>query len=368
MLDHNSVPTDLRDGLERKFKKEGFVVLPRTIKNTHLQRLHKDVSRTFLQKRRDFAVTPTDPAKASENHDSAIGIDFRPEGANHDVNRWNVLLPSNESCVDIDGIFGADTLRFLHEAFVDPICFIAGADIPTLGSTIQSAHQDMDKFGVSLQISLVDIDECNAPLEVWPGSHRVFDGEKFLPFSTSSFWHTDEQLRKIVNSTVPVKIKLRPGELLIRDHRLVHRGTKNFTPDPRFMLSYWVRESCGEVPHTAIRSVALKIARLIRRRGRGAGMGVADPLLYDMGNSLTLRTYSLSETDRIGARRLSREVWNKMSDDTKRLFRNADTDFRRQVPRSLCTYRKDFALIRLLFDNARNLLLIRKNYRKQGEA
>eukprot|EP01045_Picozoa_sp_COSAG04_P012000 COSAG04_NODE_791_length_10285_cov_3.557628_7_plen_150_part_00 len=66
---------------------------------------------------------------------------------------------------------------------------------------------------------LVDVDERNGPMEVSIGSHRY-------PFPAAH--------RRIRDGTAPlVRLLMRRGDCVVRDLRILHRGSPNLTETPR---------------------------------------------------------------------------------------------------------------------------------------
>jgi len=80
---------------------------------------------------------------------------------------------------------------------------------------------------VKIHIPLVDVHEANGPMEVIPGSHRMY------------YVEGDEAIQSLprVYST---RLLMSRGDVLLRDGDLIHRGTPNRsdTPRPLYSLIY----------------------------------------------------------------------------------------------------------------------------------
>jgi hypothetical protein len=115
----------------------------------------------------------------------------------------------------------------------DAVLLHYGADTPSLGSEAQGLHSDLPDlfpgrrlglptFVLTVNIPLVDITLDNGPFEGAPGTHR-FDA--------------DEAMRRIQGGESPlVPFLPQRGDVMVRDPRMVHRGTANRTPEPRPVL------------------------------------------------------------------------------------------------------------------------------------
>lgn len=73
-----------------------------------------------------------------------------------------------------------------------------------------------------LNVATSNIDFINGPMEVYEKSHKIF-----LPYWKFFLKKTKMKKKKII---------LRPGEILFREHRLWHRGTKNISKNNRELL------------------------------------------------------------------------------------------------------------------------------------
>lgn len=145
--------------------------------------------------------------------------------------------------------------RILRNVFADAImretlgpgyyCKFVSSDTCVKGSTLQAPHRDIGfydekrTFGCIVNIPIMHCGLHNGPTEVWPGGSHLWRSEMFYRFNLHPFIQDGlnpdvEALARHIPST---KIELIPGELLIRDPGMWHRGTPNETEEPRTMLT-----------------------------------------------------------------------------------------------------------------------------------
>jgi hypothetical protein len=116
------------------------------------------------------------------------------------------------------------------------------------GSPAQPVHVDEGQLwadmpeahpcsGVIVQICLVDTDERNGSIELWPGTHRdtaMHRGRETLRVPPERV-----EARRATNP--PVRGCTRLGDILLRDVRIWHRGMPNHSDRPRHMLAMFHR-------------------------------------------------------------------------------------------------------------------------------
>ncbi len=124
-------------------------------------------------------------------------------------------------------------------------CNSISSDTCLEGSTWQAPHRDIAFHpsgriaGTIVNIALMPCGLHNGPLEVWPGGSHLWRGDVFTaaglrPFDQDKPNAAMEQFAARMPSA---KIELEPGDVLLRDPAMLHRGTPNPTPDPRVMLT-----------------------------------------------------------------------------------------------------------------------------------
>jgi hypothetical protein len=124
-------------------------------------------------------------------------------------------------------------------------CKFVSSDTCVRGAEIQSPHREMDPGlsweprGYVVNIPLHRCDLENGPLEVWPcGSHLWRDDVlRGLGFDDTVQDGRNPDFEWLASLFPSRRVLLEPGDLLIRDPALMHRGTVNHTDHPRTMLA-----------------------------------------------------------------------------------------------------------------------------------
>lgn len=302
------------------FEENGYVVLENVVPTTLIAEVKDAYLRALAAKVARFGLAPVDIPDAANAH-GGVNIKFEPKGANHDVNRWNMHLPSTRPFLHPQIIGNEIALQLVGGLIPDPVLFIAASDTPFPGSTFQNAHQDFHRFGLTLNIPLVDFTETNGPLEVWPTSHR----REGAPFTFADVEHDDEALTRLV-ATLPKRRMLVPaGSLLLRDQRLIHRGTHNAGTEPRPAISLWYKEASIPVPHRTVANLCQRFSLKVRESARRHGE-VADHHRLNKGNLAGRFVDEFSNTDRDYRRRIPAEMWRELSPIAKRSLRFAEVE------------------------------------------
>jgi ectoine hydroxylase-related dioxygenase (phytanoyl-CoA dioxygenase family) len=127
----------------------------------------------------------------------------------------------------------------------DYYCKSLSSDTSVKGSIRQGPHRDIgfydrdDIAGCLVNIAITECGLHNGPIEVWPGGSHLWRGKLFDRFNLVPFTQDEPNpAMEALVSHIPSKlIQLRPGELIIRDPGMLHRGTPNPTDEPRTMLT-----------------------------------------------------------------------------------------------------------------------------------
>jgi ectoine hydroxylase-related dioxygenase (phytanoyl-CoA dioxygenase family) len=312
------------DFISRKvaeFQERGYVVWPRLFDAAFIEALRRAYSVALQRKVDNFCLRAVRLKEKASNSD--VLNDFNPKGGNHDVNRWNMHLPSRHPLFD-ERLFADPTILSVVESLMgaDCVCYLIASDTPFPGATTQRAHQDFSRFSIAVNIPLVDCTEENGPLELWPRSHRPLTGSGF---SESKYLISAEGIRGILTSVPSEFCLLDQGSVIIRDHRLVHRGTANVSDAPRPMLSiYYVRPA--PIPYRFVADFGARVALFLRRWGRGKGDQIQRLKTFSLGNILgrIVEEYSLSDRDY--RRPIPTSVWAGLSPRARKLLRYASVD------------------------------------------
>lgn len=124
-------------------------------------------------------------------------------------------------------------------------CNSVSSDTCLQGSTWQAPHRDIGfhppgrPSGTIVNIALMHCGLHNGPLEVWPGGSHLWRPEVFTRFGLRPFDQdkANPEMERFAAQVPSMPLDLQPGDLLLRDPAMLHRGTPNATPDPRIMLT-----------------------------------------------------------------------------------------------------------------------------------
>jgi ectoine hydroxylase-related dioxygenase (phytanoyl-CoA dioxygenase family) len=306
-----------------RFERDGHVLLENALPVDFVATVRESFMKAMDAKVARFALAPVKPTDGRDKGNDKVKIDFRPEGGNHDLNRWNMHLPTHE--------------EFLHELLIAnpvalpvikallgpaPVAFLIASDTPYPGSGFQNIHQDFPRFGLTVNVPLVDFTEDNAPLEIWPGSH-VREGDKF---HTGKADLSEEEIKALVLRVPGKRMLIKAGSILIRDQRMVHRGTANTGTEPRPCLAIWYKNLDHfrltsltiPVPHRSVGNRLAGVALKMRQQGRGDAGAVANRKLLNLANFFGRVVEETSASDRDYRRR------NRRCPFTSRLGHPAD--------------------------------------------
>jgi ectoine hydroxylase-related dioxygenase (phytanoyl-CoA dioxygenase family) len=308
-----------------RFRRDGYVEIENALPRDFVAMVQVAFMKAMEEKVARFALAPVKPIDGRDKGNDKVKIDFQPEGGNHDLNRWNMHLPTQP--------------EFLHELLIanpvalpvikallgpEPVAFLIASDTPYPGSGFQNIHQDFPRFGLTVNIPLVDFTEDNAPLEIWPASH-VRDGG----FHTGKADLSEAEIRAMVARVPGKRMLIKAGTILIRDQRLVHRGTANTGTEPRPCLAIWYKNLDHfaltsltiPVPHRGVADRMAGVAQSIRQSARGTSGAVANKRLLNLGNFFGRVVEETSASDRDYRRKIPPEMWNRFSPEMRSLLR-----------------------------------------------
>lgn len=329
------------------FQRDGYVVLPEVLPRSDILKLAATFSVLMNQKIARQRIAPVLRADPRHVKNDNVNLDFRPEGGNHDLNRWNMHLPSTPDFISDQLLANPRVLPIIKKLLGDrPVAFLLASDTPYPRSGFQNIHQDFPRFGITLNIALVDFTETNAPLEVWPGSHIRTE-----PFHTRAVSLTANEVQDLVKRIPGKRLLVKAGSFVIRDQRLVHRGTANVGSEPRPCLSIWFK-SVEEfnllgltipIPHRRLADRCARIGLWMREQGRSQTGRVINQKLLNWGNLFGRIVEESSGSDRDYRREISNELWTSLSSETRSLLRfasvakspNAVDQIRRSIVGSL---------------------------------
>jgi Phytanoyl-CoA dioxygenase (PhyH) len=245
-------------------------------------------------------------------------------------------IPSAMPFLDSRVIAHPQVVSVLEKILGQDICmYMLASDTPLPGSGFQSFHQDFHRMALTINIPLVDFTEDNAPLEVIPGTHRRPDPEgKTYNYTEEDVLLSKEQLKQAINTIPSQRLLPKAGSIVIRDQRLIHRGTAHNGDSPRPTLSLWVKSRKDidilklntPIPHRFVTNIVAKLALKMRRIGKGNSSKIVNKELLNLGNLLGRLADEISGTDRDFRRVISQEIWQTMTPAAKYLLRYAEVE------------------------------------------
>ncbi len=323
--------------LVQKFQQDGYVIIEDVLSQDLVQELYQEYMKALNEKVQRFGLKKVNPIDGRDKYNNEVGINFKPEGGNHDLNRWNMHLPSSDPFLDSRVIAHPQVVSVLEKILGQEICmYMLASDTPFPGSGFQSFHQDFHRMALTINIPLVDFTEDNAPLEVIPGTHRKPDPEnQTYTYTEEDVLLSKEQLKQAINTISSQRLLPKAGSIVIRDQRLIHRGTAHNGRDgdsPRPTLSLWVKSHKDidifklniPIPHRSVANIVAKLALKMRRIGKSNNSQVKNRELLNLGNLLGRLVDETSGTDRDYRRVIPQSIWQEMTPAAKYLLRYAE--------------------------------------------
>jgi ectoine hydroxylase-related dioxygenase (phytanoyl-CoA dioxygenase family) len=139
--------------------------------------------------------------------------------------------------------FAMQVLRFALGREI--YCKFISSDTCVRGAVIQSPHRELGAgeswcpraYVVNLPLGFCGLK--NGPLEIWHGGSHLWRNEvlRSLSFDDGVQDGRNPDAEWLAERLPSRRVILSPGDLLIRDPGLLHRGTENHTDTPRSMLT-----------------------------------------------------------------------------------------------------------------------------------
>lgn len=267
--------------------------------------------------------------------------------ANHDVNRWNMLLPSDSKMVQ-SGFFAIpEIFNILKNVFEKEfsLTFIS-SDISSPGSTFQTIHQDGNDFAVALNLPLVDSDEKNGATHIYPNTHRVSSLANFDNLSNS---FSDQEIIDRVNNLMPISLNLKVGDYTLRDLRLIHRGTPNQTNEHRpYLSAIYIPVENEEAPDFNTIKIGLRTFEQFKKDAFNSGQ----TQLIDFANTFGRQIMLFSKSDRI-KRPIPKSVSNAFSEEALYCLRFAEFEDKELNKRIKRTKKSNEEFLQIIEDSKR---------------
>jgi ectoine hydroxylase-related dioxygenase (phytanoyl-CoA dioxygenase family) len=311
-------------GAVARFKSLGFVVVRGALATEYVGNVRREYMEALETKVARLQIRAVESADPTHEQNENVHWDFRPMGGNHDLNRWNMHLPSRWPFLD-DRLLANPFALGIIRSLMGPDCVLAtiGSDTPFPRAGFQTIHQDDYGLRVTMNVALVDFRADNAPIEVWPGTHQADPLAPNRRFTEARVELSEDRIRSLKDVVRRRRVLLRAGDLLIRDQRMLHRGTANLSSEPRPMLSLLYHPPPTRVPHPVVTDTAAAIALRVRETARKLPDGEAAIRALDQANRAGRIIEHNSGSDRDYRRVIPAPQWSALSPAAKRLLRFA---------------------------------------------
>jgi ectoine hydroxylase-related dioxygenase (phytanoyl-CoA dioxygenase family) len=124
-------------------------------------------------------------------------------------------------------------------------CKFVSSDTCLKGSVMQAPHRELGAGGARearayvVNVPLTRTTRRNGPIEVWPSGSHLWSGEVLDRHGVADDVQdgSNENVEQLARRLPSECLLLEPGDLLIRNPGMLHRGTPNRTRRPRSMLT-----------------------------------------------------------------------------------------------------------------------------------
>lgn len=160
--------------------------------------------------------------------------------------RWRVFPKLRPPLSDPWLLANPFVLAILQQLLGDGFyCKYVSSDTCVRGSELQSPHREMGAgltWEPSVYLVNVPLVHCglhNGPLEIWPGGSHLWSSAVLarLGLDTETQDGCNPEFEAFLADWPSCFVELFPGDLLIRDPGMLHRGTPNPSDEPRTMLT-----------------------------------------------------------------------------------------------------------------------------------
>ncbi|MBL8664543.1 MAG: phytanoyl-CoA dioxygenase family protein [Candidatus Odyssella sp.] len=160
--------------------------------------------------------------------------------------RWRIF-PKLRPPFDHDSLLANPIILALLADLLGPdfYCKFVSSDTCVRGSTLQAPHREFSAGGLTaprayiVNVPLAACTRENGALEAWPGGSHLWQGDAMarLGFDDGMQDGANDAMEALARRLPSRVMDLAPGDALIRDPGMLHRGTPNLTDAPRTMLT-----------------------------------------------------------------------------------------------------------------------------------
>ncbi len=261
ILPQQSLQLSARERTERRISDEnrrlaklllacrGYVILKDAVPDHYVEALRAEFDEIFADCQ---ATADLDETAADADALHQVRVSAR-KGASFwfRKSRWRIFPRLAGPIADPYLLANPFAVPILEDLLGDDFyCKYLTSDTCVNGAILQSPHSDVDMGDVFVEnhwrargyVVNVPIMECglhNGPIEVWPGGSHLWTSRLLEQYGLSPYVQDGrnpavEQLAQYFPS---IKVAIGPGDVLIRDLGMWHRGTPNPTDEPRTMMT-----------------------------------------------------------------------------------------------------------------------------------
>jgi ectoine hydroxylase-related dioxygenase (phytanoyl-CoA dioxygenase family) len=246
-IHHQLAPETLQAARE-SVEQKGWAIIKSAFTEAQVAAWYDELMAILSQKQAKFLADMQ--AKGSE------------ASGNNGKNRWSMHIPTDSKIFQQE-LYADKMLVPLLDALLGDnyVSVFISSEIAYKGSVNQPTHQDGNGYAISVMIPLVDVPIEKAPTEIWEKTH--------LPSPNAPFSKADRhipldkiaEIEKVQKSSFALVNK---GDILIRDIRMLHRGSENHTDSPRPYIHILYYPIVAAIPPKWLTNLAVKPAKWLR--------------------------------------------------------------------------------------------------------
>lgn len=159
--------------------------------------------------------------------------------------RWRIFPKLRSPFNDAQLLANPLVLEPLTALLDEVVCRFVSSDTCVRGSIRQAPHRELSAGGAAspaaylLNVPLTPCRPDSGPLEIWPGGTHLWRPEVLTRLGLSDDVQDgpNPAMEAFAAGLPSRRVLLEPGDALIRDAGMLHRGTANLTDEPRMMLT-----------------------------------------------------------------------------------------------------------------------------------
>jgi ectoine hydroxylase-related dioxygenase (phytanoyl-CoA dioxygenase family) len=227
----------------------GYVILRGALEQDFVDRIGREMTAIYEDCRSTLGLQETETTPDARHlvrisQDKGARFWFRKS-------RWRIFPRLTAPMNDPRLLANSFVVPILEELLGDDFyCKYLSSDTCVKGAMLQSPHSDIDgddtwvqnrwrPRGYVVNIPTMECGLHNGPLEVWPGGSHMWTTGLLEPFGLAPNVQDGRNppVERVAAYFPSLKVVLLPGEILIRDLAMWHRGTPNPSDEPRTMLT-----------------------------------------------------------------------------------------------------------------------------------